>query len=73
MPSTLRPSSLTYSRSLVFDYEVQDGDEDIDGVGIGANSVKPNAGWIYDSAENAADLSSGVVPAEASQRVDTST
>ena len=71
--AALRPSTLTYSRSLVFDYEVQEGDADTDGVGIGANSVKPDEGGIYDSAGNAADLSYDVVPAEASQQVDTST
>ena len=62
----------TFSNSLVFDYEVQEGDVDIDGVGIGANSLRPDGGAVYDSAGNAAGLSHDAVVADSGQQVDAS-
>ena len=57
---------------LVFDYTVQKGDTDSDGVGIGANSLKLNGGSIYDSAGNAAGLSHDTVVADSGQKVNAS-
>ena len=62
----------TFSNPLVFQYMVQEGDMDSDGIGIGANLLKLNGGGIHDSAGNAADVSHGAVPAEPGQKVDTS-
>ena len=62
----------SYVNSLVFDYRVQEGDADADGVGISANSLRPNGGAVYDSAGNAAGLSHDTVVADAGQRVDAS-
>ena len=62
----------TFSNSLVFDYEVQEGDTDSDGVGIGANSLRPDGGAVYDSAGNAAGLSHDAVVADSGQQVDAS-
>ena len=64
------------SSSLVFEYEVQPGDADTDGVGIGANSVRHSVrhsdGSIHDRAGNTADLSHSAVVADSGQRVDAS-
>ena len=65
----LRPTSLTYMRSLVFDYTVQEADTDTDGVSIGANSAKPDGGGIYDSAGNSADLSHPVIASNPDHKV----
>ena len=62
----------SYVNSLVFDYRVQEGDADADGVGISANSLRPNGGAVYDSAGNAAGLSHDTVVADSGQRVDAS-
>ena len=62
----------TFSSSLVFDYTVQEGDADTDGVGISANSLKLNGGGIYDTAGNSAGLSHDAVAADSDQKVDTS-
>ena len=59
-----------FSNLLVFDYTVQEGDTDTDGIGIGANSLKLNGGGIYDSAGNAAGLSHDAVAADSRQKVD---
>ena len=59
----------TFGESLVFLYEVQEGDEDADGIGIGANQLRLNGGWIYDSAGNAANLSYDAVVADPDQKV----
>ena len=60
------------SDSLVFEYRVQPGDVDTDGVGIGANRVRLDGGDIHDRAGNLADLSHGTVAADPGQRVDAS-
>ena len=54
---------------VIFEYEVQSGDADTDGVGIGANSLHPNDGGIHDSAGNAASLAHPAVAADTAQRV----
>ena len=58
--------------TAVFRYTVAEGDADIDGIGIGANSLRLNGGGIYDSAGNAAGLSHAALAADGGQRVDTS-
>ena len=71
--ATLLPASEgTYGTSLVFEYEVQENDEDTDGIGIDANVLQPNGGGIHDSAGNAAGLSHDTVSADPNQMVDTS-
>ena len=62
----------TFSSSLIFDYRVQAGDADIDGIGIGANRLRLNGGGIYDGAGNAADLSHDALAAGSAQKVDAS-
>ena len=62
-----------FSDSLVFQYSVQDGDTDSDGIGIGANGLKSNGGGIYDSAGNAAGLSHDAVAAASDQKVNAAT
>ena len=54
---------------LVFDYEVQSGDIDSDGVSIGANSLNTAVGDIEDRAGNNANTSHAAVAAEATHRV----
>ena len=61
-----------YSNSLVFQYEVQEGDEDSDGIGIGANAFKLNGGGINDSAGNDTSLTHDAIPADPHQKVDSS-
>ena len=70
--STLEsPPGLTFGHSQVFHYVVQDGDTDVDGTGISANSLSANGGGVYDSAGNVADLCHPVVPADPGQKVET--
>ena len=57
-----------FVRSLVFQYEVQEGDTDVDGIGIGANKVIV-VGGIYDNAGNSANFSHPVVAADPDQKV----
>ena len=70
--ATLPASQVTGSR-LAFEYEVQSGDADGDGVGISANSLRLNGGDIHDRAGNLADLSFDTVAADPDQRVSTAT
>ena len=71
--ATLLPApERAFSNPIVFQYRVQEGDMDSDGIGIGANLLKLNGGGIYDSAGNAAYLSHATVTADAGQKVDTS-
>lgn len=58
---------------VVFEYEVQDGDVDTDGIGIDANSLFLNDGGFHDDAGNAAGVSHPAVTADAGQRVAAST
>ena len=67
--ASLRPLPGAYSDVLEFDYVVQEGDADSDGIGVGANRLSPNGRGIYDSAGNAADLSHEMLPADLDHRV----
>lgn len=69
---TESPPGRRYSDSLVFQYTVQAGDTDSDGIGISPNSLKLNGGRIYDSAGNGAGLSHTALAADSGQKVDTS-
>jgi hypothetical protein len=57
--------------SLKFDYSVQPGDTDNNGIRIRADSLEPNGGVLADAAGNAADLSHGSVANNPSYLVDT--
>ena len=59
----------TFTDSLVFDYTVQEHDQDTDGIGIGANNLKLDGGGIYDSAGNSAGLSHEAVTADPDHKV----
>ena len=63
------PPTLTFDYSELFHYVVQEGDTDMDGIGISANSLSASGGGVYDSAGNAADLCHPVVPADPGQKV----
>ena len=69
--ATLGASQGSTSR-IAFEYEVQSGDADHDGVGVSANSLRLNGGEIRDRAGNRADLSYDTVAADPDQRVSTS-
>ncbi len=58
------------TEALVFAYEVADGDEDTDGVSVGANQLRLNGGTIKDEAENAAELAHEAVAADMGHQVD---
>ena len=61
-----------FDNDLVFEYQVQAGDADSDGIGIGANSLELNGGSLHDRAGNPAILSHDPVAANPRQLVDTS-
>ena len=69
---TRRASHLggTDTAALVFGYEVDEGDEDTDGVSIEANRLFLNGGTIEDAADNPADLAHEAVAAQAGHKVD---
>ncbi len=56
---------------LVFQYTVQDGDNDADGISITQDSIRLNSGSIQDSAGNNADLAHGFVADNNAHRVHT--
>ena len=60
----------TDTASLVFGYEVADGDEDSNGVSVRANQLRLNGGTIKDEADNAAELAHEVVAADTGHQVD---
>ena len=60
----------TDTASLVFAYEVADGDEDTDGVSVRANQLRLNGGTIEDEAENAAALDHELLATQAGHQVD---
>ena len=60
----------TDTASLVFGYELVDGDEDSDGVSIEAGRITLNGGTIEDEADNPAALAHEAVAAQAGHRVD---
>ena len=55
---------------VVFGYEVDEGEEDTDGVSIEANRLSLNGGTIEDAADNPADLAHEAVAAQAGHKVD---
>jgi hypothetical protein len=57
--------------SLVFQYTIQAGESDADGISIGANALALNSGTIRDAAGNNATLTHSAVSANASYKVDT--
>ena len=59
----------TFGGSLVFDYTVQQGEADNDGIGIGANRLSLNGGGIHDIAGNTAGLSHDTVAADPDHKV----
>ena len=59
----------SFVNSLAFHYTVQQGDEDADGIGIGANSLTISGGGLYDIAGNSAGLSHDVVVVDSGQKV----
>ena len=60
----------TATAALVFGYEVVEGDEDSDGVGVDAGRIALNGGTIKDEAENAAELAHGALALQAGHQVD---
>ena len=56
--------------TLVFGYEVADGDEDTGGVSIEAGRIALNRGTIEDEAENAAELDHEALATQAGHQVD---
>ena len=73
--ASLRPDAnpnRRFNNDMVFEYRVQDGDNDPDGIGINANSLRLNGGAISDRAGNASSVSHQPVAASARHRVDTS-
>ena len=56
--------------TLVFGYEVADGDEDTGGVSIEAGRIALNRGTIEDEAENAAELAHEALATQAGHQVD---
>ena len=59
-----------FNNDMVFEYRVQEGDADSDGIEIGAGSLKLNGGAIHDRAGNPAGLSHGPVAAHPRHMVD---
>jgi len=57
--------------SLIFEYTIQAGDNDSNGIGIPSNALESNGGSLADAAGNAADLDHGPVPSNGSFVVDT--
>ena len=60
----------TDTAALVFAYEVDEGEDDTDGVSIEANRLSLNGGTIEDAADNPADLAHEAVAAQAGHQVD---
>ena len=73
-PPALRSAVLSSgsgTTALVFVYEVDEGDEDTDGVSIEANRLTLNGGTIRDGSNNNAVLDHEEVAADAGHKVDT--
>ena len=60
----------SYSLGEIFEYVIQEGDLDTDGVAIKANSISLNGGFIKDQAGNDAILTHQALPAHTGHRVD---
>jgi len=59
------------STPLVFQYTIQAGETDSDGISIGANTLALNSGTIMDASGNNATLTHSAVSANTSYKVDT--
>ena len=59
------------STALVFQYTIQAGETDTDGISIGANVLALNSGTLRDAAGNSATLTHSAMPANTSYKVDT--
>ena len=57
--------------SAVFQYQVQEGDNDDDGIGLFANSLYLNSGGIHDKAGIGLGLTHAAIAADPNQKVDT--
>ena len=60
-----------FNNDMVFEYQIQRGDADSDGIGVSANSLALNGGSIFDRAGNAAGLSHAALAADSVQTVET--
>ena len=60
----------TGTAALVFSYQVNEGDEDSDGVSIEAGRISLNGGTIQDEATNPAELAHDAVAADTGHKVD---
>ena len=72
--ATLQPDAnpnRRYNNDMVFEYRIQTGDTDPDGIEIDTNSLKLNGGTIHDRAGNAANLSHVPTAANPHHMVDT--
>ena len=61
-----------YVDAAVFQYQVQSGDNDNDGIGLFANSLEMNGGNIYDHAGIGLCFTHPAIAAHPGQKVDTS-
>ncbi|MFL2739431.1 MAG: Ig-like domain-containing protein [bacterium] len=59
------------STALVFQYTIQDGDTDTNGISIGSNALALNSGTIKDDAGNNATITHSSVSSNSSYKVDT--
>ncbi len=60
----------TGSRTLLFTYTVQSGDNDSDGIALVANSLSLNSGTIRDGASNDANLTHSGITTDSTRKVD---
>ena len=60
----------SYTLGEIFEYVIQEGDLDTDGVAIKANSISLNGGFVKDRAGNDAILTHQALPADRGHRVD---
>ena len=58
------------TKALVFSYTVAEGDEDTDGIAVGADALELNGGRIEDGSGSAAALTHAAVAADAAHTVD---
>lgn len=59
------------SASLIFEYTIQEGENDDNGISVAPNALEPNGGAIIDAAGSAANLGHGAVPSHPEFLVDT--
>ena len=67
---TIRHRSCKSSRAIVFFYRIQDGDEDMDGISIGADKLALNGASIVGTTGTDAVLDHAAVPDDAGHKVD---